>query len=451
MNNFKFGFEYECFIEIDNAYFIFLLNQLLSKQLTFNYTDEFSPNDSRSNSQSQSKTKSKEHYTEEELFWRLVRRDDDSISNVATTEKNQFERFLIASFLNTIDPEIQFQVAPRYAKTPVNIFALFQHKKIPSKTHYWSITSDSSVKKELCKNPFYKNSDDKKRYNINNCDKIIENIELVSPIIKWDEIKHSEDDKNLIGRTLNTIIPCKGVFDFWHNHKTSNHVHISKDNAFQEERNVIKICLAWWYFEPLFLSFVKTWRSTSEYAKSMNKIIEKTTSDKKSREAIFMNLNDENFKDVLPYNNQLTFFENIFNVFQGISRGGKYDRNAGLNLLNLPTVSTIEIRLKEGSTNTYDINMYIKFFAYFFDAVCRKKAISSLLNHFEKLRYWSVKTSGRKCYLQDMWNSLFVFMKRNDTYENDFIKVFDYWKEKHNDTCKSSKLNNTYSKLTNNP
>lgn len=425
MKYFKFGFEYECFIEVKSEYVNFILEQLLSKKIDFNYLNDYLPKNSYSNSDSNSDS-------EEEMFWRIVRRDDtDSID--MSNAKTRIQRFLIASFLNTVDPEYQFKVSPKYSQEPIHIFPLFPHNQVPKKIVYWSITSDSSVKKDMCENPFYKNSSDGKTFTIKNCEKIIDFIEFVSPILKWDDIKSNDDKTNVIGYTLNKILPCKGEFDYLHNNKTSNHVHISRANSFQEENNVVKICIAWWYFEPIILSFVKKWRYNSEYAKSLNTIIENTIKNKKMREYIFFNLNEDNFKQVLPYDDGLNFFTNIFNLFQGInykSGKGKHDRNAGLNLLNLPYVPTVEIRLKEGSTNNYDITMFIKFLAYFLDAICKNKSITTKLNDAEKIQFWYVKKSGRKHFMKDMWNHLFKFMNRKDYYEKDFLNVFGYWKNK---------------------
>lgn len=424
MKYFDFGFEYECLIEIKSAYFQHILDKLISNKLKLDF-DDYSRNSSHNSlSTNGSNTSDRE-------FWRIVR-NDDIVLNRNSRRISRMNRFFLASIFNTMDENIQFLATPNYNDEPIYVKPLLPYKITTNKkkqSFFWTITSDNSVQKEMCEPPFYQNHKELSdyKYNINNCpNNIIEFIEIVSPIISWKNICCSQD--NIIMKTLNEIINCNDIFDYWHNKRTSAHVHISRGVSFMNEKNIVKICMAWWYFEPIILTFVEKWRRTTEYAKHMNDLIVPMSDENK--QFLFRDLNETNYKKIFnrlqikyPSEKELSWLEKIIFVFQS------FNKYSALNLLNINKINTVEIRIKEGTTNLDNIVLFMKFFAYFLDASCRKPCITKLTSESSKTYFWDVKTKTlRKQEYDLLWQELYSFLDRRDFYEKDCKNIYNYWK-----------------------
>ena len=263
------------------------------------------------------------------------------------------------------------------------------------KKPFWAITLDSSVELRpelnyLCVHPyFYYNlkdtmDDDKHatlRKNSNNS--IIEHLEIVSPILKYDQIHIVKSAVKL----FNGQWPCyeKPQWECFNNHTTSHHIHYSINESsknpvcvFRDYKTLFKICSYWLYFEPLFLQLVPFWRNSNKYCKSMfDYIAKKHACDPgKPCNSLIEFMKDMKFDNIKNGN---TSVEEVIKLFQGVSR------YSAMNMMNIynNTINTIEVRLKHGSNDGLELAQYICFFAFFFIACCNVDKFAYEIN--EKL------------------------------------------------------------------
>lgn len=417
MENFKFGFEYECLVEVLNPFFLTLLNKLKTNGYLLNNC-KVSYNETENNSNSIDTYDSKDSE-----FMRIIHRQNNEINELLNINKQ--ERFLMAAVLNCIDPNIQFNASTTYKYDPCYIYPLIHHLRPSINPQIWTLTFDNSVKKENCNFPFYSDSDCLTKNRKQCPENLWESIEIVSPILTWNDITNVNKNKNSFYKIFNDILPGNNSFKYWHNKTSSNHVHISKGGCFNISRILIKICMGWWYFETLFLTLVKKWRSkNNSYCKHMSEIM------KSNNDEIFLfyNLNELSYKHILDSKNTDLVFQ-IISLFQSTNK------NVAFNLLNLPKLSTIEVRIKESSSNTDKNIMFMKLLAYFIDACIRNKSISLLASNEQKELclncYKSFKVDDKKnlkILLDSVWTMFETFVSKDDKYKDDRNNVIQFWK-----------------------
>lgn len=196
--------------------------------------------------------------------------------------------------------------------------------------------------------------------------KLIENIEITSPIMSFKYVIH--DFKQLFQK-INVVTKYNAINDDddvsyaspmipFNTDVTSNHIHLScihnSKNVFADPVNTHKICMAWWYFEPIILLLVGHWRRNNGYCVTMRELFRKK--DIGHEKQFFFSGDINNFyQGVDP--NRLT---DIMYVFQGgITKDHRYK---ALNLIPLLGIGTIEVRIKHGS---YDAEENVNFILLF--------------------------------------------------------------------------------------
>ncbi len=234
---------------------------------------------------------------------------------------------------------------------------------------------------------------------------IIENIENVSPILSWKDItekKKGDGDGNgselekekrtKFETVLDVEMSAGGLFNYFHNDKTSNHVHLSLEKEFQNPFHLADMCIAWWYFEPLFIALVGFVRTYSGYCDPLRDVlirniiqhhksgIDGKTMNISSMNEVYNEVVDiyDNFtstalklpNSVLDKEYEKELHLEVIDLFQ------KNNRYVALNLINLKTFGTMEIRLKNGSTDSKENAEWMKLLAFFLYAVLKNGPVS---------------------------------------------------------------------------
>ena len=267
----------------------------------------------------------------------------------------------------------------------------------------WIITSDRSVQYMIDEDeeydPFY-TTFESIRFPLPKPNYIISGIEIISPILSFNDIA---DAQCLLRQVIDRELLYNGTFTYLNNPSTSNHVHFSLGNAFQDPTNLLKLVMAWWYFEPLIMLTIGHWRRSNTFCKSLRrKMMEKLNSaeieDMETLQLLFIMLGTKNFdlKKLIErfftspsYNGGAydpppaydlqertpEFYRTcIIKFFQG------RDRYAALNLLNLLRggIGTVEVRVKQGSSSGEENSLFIQWIAFLFLAACRNDIITTL-------------------------------------------------------------------------
>lgn len=261
-------------------------------------------------------------------------------------------------------------------------------------TQHWVIDHDSSVmydpnSKAMCYSHLHEKIkvDEKIKTGYG----LVECIEIVSPPFDI-EIANIGGDKEGEIKDKNSL---KQVFDviqqgnplvFFNNDKTSQHIHMSF-KEFSSPFNVLKACLAWWWFEPVIMSLVPHWRRANNYCTPLRDMTRrKCAVDNPVADAAMFS--DPNM--VLYYlartaepsgildlfnegTNKQAALDNIIAMFQGDSNG-LVTRYTSLNLLNLKQdgIGTIEVRIKHGSTDVEELKSFVKLFHKLFTSAIEK-------------------------------------------------------------------------------
>lgn len=222
---------------------------------------------------------------------------------------------------------------------------------------------------------------------------IVENMEIVSPPLELTSDAPSEQlqavfEKMNGGEDDNLI--------FYNNSTTSNHIHMTIGDKFKDPLNLLKICIAWWWFEPVFMSLVPKWRRNNEYCKTMRQITaEKFNAHSPTGDAAIMSDHnllyyvlgiksaDEMAEFLDPVKKTISI-KKIIALFQG-SIDDHNTRYAALNLLNLverkeisgtgetkAPIGTIEVRVKHGSTDVNELMNFVRLFELFFKSAMEK-------------------------------------------------------------------------------
>lgn len=350
-------------------------------------------------------------------------------------------RYYLAQWINENQKNnqgLKYKMATSYeyggTNCEVNMNFSDDEKKLPS----WTVCEDSSVRmyqKDDRKNaPFYLSMDNdamklktitdewkNKLYDpktdagtIVESDHVIENIEIVTPPLNKKE--------NLNGEYFEKFFEVASIGDqigLFNNSTTSNHVHLSyqvqgydKKNPyssldyFRVPENLFQICMHWWYFEPIFFAMCPWWRRENEYCNPMHEIM-KDKFDNGANQAMFLNLTKlEELKTALN-DNPLTLSKEeqlyrLINTFQG-DPDDRSCRYAALNLLNLKTdgYGTIEIRLKHGSKDPIELEMFVKLYMFFLAAVLSKK---TTLTKNQKITLFMASDAVKKISINNVYD-----------------------------------------------
>ena len=244
----------------------------------------------------------------------------------------------------------------------------------------WMVSTDMSVKCVQDNNNAGLIPHKKNNRKIKKCDNdLLEYVEIISPIISITNISQ-----------IYTVLQ-EGItqqFDFYSNSTTSNHVHMSCDVHFNNPDLLLKICSAWYYFEPVFFSLCNLSRQKNKFCRSMRSMIK--------AEAIntAKNLNNKSI-------------DNIINIFQGNLYS---NRTTSLNLYNLKyhgATGTIECRLKECCKDIRELQGWVYLLAVFY---CRAMSTNEIKKPDEK----NINEAFWK-FIDEPSLELFWSLKRNKT------------------------------------
>ncbi len=388
ISDFKFGFEYEALVGINmNAETNALLEKLTAQILG-------AINDPKTRESIHCKNIIELTMENMKLKWRKKSFLADFII-----------RYMFVLLLNSSSRQT-FQFAPEYHNDlDVCVPKMLDDKDtgkdtVCDKDNCWTVTSDSSVRTgdDL---RVYSNDHHsvKKAYNVENEKTLLESIEIVSPILKWRDLtkkRYSRSASNSNKSTSNSnknntqgIVPsfhyvlddalkANGLFEYYNNNYTSNHIHLSLNDTFKDPCNVVDIAMAWWYFEPLFFSIVAPFRTNNKYCKSFSDQIKSNINivDKVKNVG---NIHSRMFETTSLQSLEARYDDDpdsirdfVTKYFQGD------DRFCALNLSNMYTIGTIEVRLKHGSTSSLENVMWMKLMAYFFYAALVNESVTTI-------------------------------------------------------------------------
>jgi len=235
---------------------------------------------------------------------------------------------------------------------------------------YWVVMLDSSVlyDPETDNNKLYDKDfrNPFPRETALNEENIIDKVEIVSPIMTIDDVK------DMLPKYIDDVFTLGKKINYLNTVKTSNHVHVSYGNYFENPEILLKICLAWYAFEPVFMSLVAPWRDNNKYCITMRELLRKKsipledfvtgiTGNPKIVDE-FLKMFDARWKYASDF--EATPLHKVIAFFQGTSR------YAALNLLNLINegIGTIEVRLKHGSSSGEENRNWVLLLAFFFHA-----------------------------------------------------------------------------------
>jgi hypothetical protein len=301
-------------------------------------------------------------------------------------------RYLLAYILNFIskiykDGSVEFTATNGYGQSGCQTLPIKKEPKASDKK-IWTITHDPSVKYTPEASKLYQNST-----SLNTLGEpgyLLEYVEFVSPPLKVSEVSSIE---NMLSTVQHQFWDGSQSFALWHNQKTSNHVHLSCGNYFNSTDNVIKFCMAWWYFEPIFMSLCSEWRRNNEYAQPMRELMKTQLGENDNHNGIFLNLHPGNF-DIIFHGmtgmlvGDFPRLPAIIQLFQG-NPFDQSSRYTALNLLNLVPgrIGTIEIRIKEGTTDPENIKAFIHLLCAFTANVLAKNCITQLLSPQDREKF----------------------------------------------------------------
>jgi hypothetical protein len=300
--------------------------------------------------------------------------------------------FLIAIIISIASASV-IEVVTTYHGEP---FKTYDYMEIDAHLGNWTITKDSSVK--LNTSTVYQSIeqlyDDKDDISFVD-EQMIENIEIVSPILDWKSV-----NDGVINSELNKF-RAGGIFNYINNSSTSNHIHLSNGDMFKTPKNLVNAVMAWWYYEPVFLSMVGKWRRNNSFCVTMNEQMNGKYG-KDNAKYVLDNMNGNNYKEflkVMQYPEGLSPLDKIIHFFQGDNR------YVALNLINLQNgKGTIEVRLKHGSSDGKENTNFILLLAYFFHGIIvnnghrnesetsdKTKSFFNIIKKIELEKYWLEK------------------------------------------------------------
>ena len=343
------------------------------------------------------------------------------------SNSNTLERFVVASIFNMIAASkfnnqhysVEFKAAKAYHEDPCTINGLLEDMHVPylldrsKELQTWAVTFDSSVDKlgdrlayttfinfltDEKKDKTVKVEQDKQLYkNYMNVlsSQVIDKIEFVSPILYGVE-HFDRTTVPPLQAVIEEIFEYNNIFQYWNNKNTSNHVHVSLNVAQDQTTNnlfnnkldedpALKIIMAWFYFEPLFLLCVGHWRRKNRYAKTLRHVVfdQLQSLDPTLSNNILLRLGCGDY----TLDNLHTFLKTkgiivgekhnlVINMFQGPTR------YTALNLMNClgGGHGTIEVRLKQGSSDTEENMMWLRLLGFFMVAAHNNPYITAALD-----------------------------------------------------------------------
>lgn len=373
-------------------------------------------------------------------------------------------KYMYVMLLNSSGDQ-QFLFAPEYRndlKCLPSPFTTIDTCSNPD-NNCWTVTQDVSVEidgKDLYTMNHYamqrvKNVEGRSRL------LLLENIEIVSPILKWNDINRKENNSSgklsSFENVLEKKVHADGLFEYYNNELTSNHIHISLMDTFKNPYNLVDICMAWLYFEPLWFSLVAPFRENNDYCNSMENVLYYVLEDALEKEnkntdeiltleiAIFEKMSSQNLEsmmmDLEPIINKDgkidSLLDKIIALFQGLDF-----RYTALNLLNVSKVGTIEVRLKHGSTDATENIMWMKLLAFFVYATMKNESVTTIdlfqgdkrkLSLKELSKLLTFHATSRKP--KELFEYFEIFIQRGVRWEDIKIKddasdCLQFWKEK---------------------
>ncbi len=259
------------------------------------------------------------------------------------------------------------------------------------KTSTWAVTYDGSVMR-IANEPLYKRIEGR---TLRKVIPYIRCVEIVSPVLKYSNV--SDDFETII----NTILPANNMFVYWNNHRTSNHVHLShqgfnfRDNPF----GLVRLCMAWWYIEPIIMFMMGNWRRKNKYCMPIDERLKEIFKDAELIQHAFNSINEDNVidfvtqymtvklddgttigkytQDDLKTRDKIKLLYAIADLFQG-DLSERSSRYAALNLLNICPggINTVEIRIKHGSSDGKESKMFMLLLANFLSAAISKPCVT---------------------------------------------------------------------------
>lgn len=319
----------------------------------------------------------------------------------------------------------------------------------------WKMTEDKTVKLDYTKK-IWDITPNENINHIRNDERIVDEIELVSPIIKYNNI-----EKQL---KYLTYIYKKYDIRFLHNHTTSGHVHISHPviMASNDYANILsKLIFAWWYFESVFLLLVYNERFNNEYCKLISQsVYNKCNYDIEKYKKFFKNgiIDNIDFIDGFNFNTIESYQSNdgryIKTLLDNFYEGNNIDSLYGsiyaykkfhaLNISNyyLKIISniddrfknnttfakytdkknTFEVRLFHGSNDINKISMWMKLMGFFVNATFNNPHICKMFSEDVRELLFSI---NKKLIIENTSNSYITF----DKITTDYADLFHYLKK----------------------
>jgi len=204
---------------------------------------------------------------------------------------------------NAIDVNIRYELSSSWVKCPV----------VSEDKPEWIITHDSSVQsnppppREFI--PLYHNLDDLIKQDITRLlpaqyeKEIVQNIEIVSPPITRKQISNG-----YIKHALNIFRGKENELVYFNNELTSNHIHVSCENEFDNPRALYNVYVIWMLVEPLIALSLPYWRRNNDYCNSIYSILKKRFKNNKDKiKEAYINL--INIEDHL---NTSSLFSSVF-------------------------------------------------------------------------------------------------------------------------------------------
>jgi hypothetical protein len=210
--------------------------------------------------------------------------------------------------------------------------------------------------------------------------------EIVSPVMTMKDINLKSDSE--FDRFMRNV-SANGQFRQWHSDATSNHVHLSYDNPsfFRNPARLLKVCMAYWYFEPVLLMLCRHTRRSNDYCWSLRQFLKgKIMSDSDyamhvefGSKLYLTAMSRDRFKEVYHKIFHTATITNYASILKDLGLSDDYQsiaylfqhleyRTSALNLTNLVPggTGTIEIRIKHGSADTTENKMWIHLLANMF-------------------------------------------------------------------------------------
>lgn len=315
----------------------------------------------------------------------------------------------------------------------------------------WSVTYDGSVERN--EEPIYRYFGSRTKHS---SIAYIKYVEIVSPILSYTDV-----DKN-IKSIINDVLTANGMFTYWNNTLTSNHIHLShKKLSFGDNPlALVKLCMAWWYVEPLVLLMMGHWRRDNHYCVPLAKRVQAPFNNERA----FMTLSDMNIIDEIPKilpaftrENLLSNKELLMLTIAFIFQGDLYNRNtrySALNLLNLVPdgIQTAEVRIKHGSGDGEESRMFMLLLADFLSAAISKPCIT-MLDDANKQNFWNVGLMLTSNVNWTKTNRLYVSRSEKKAIQQAFDVfmniiepaegVKEYWTKRFNYILSGGKLTST--------